>query len=246
MKKKSIVLSKKVPTRNEYIESVDACIKHVANATDLFEKVNDMGRQLGYTTIQIGQDFKKRAKALGKSDRTIQRFLPSEYKYLPRGVTTPENIFLKAKQKQEEISANLAQNQEQKVKEVIPLPQQSQPEADKLVPKENGFKQRHTFMEQEEEQPEPSLSISLVSEAKDFRLSDIDKYDIISLRIIVTHLYELNKNLENQIALYESSTSKSKSKPRKKKPLTKEEKRHLAEKQKMQGILTDMATSVSS
>ena len=61
-----------------------------------------MGKVLGYTSLEIGKDFKQRAKALGKSDRTIQRFLPPEFKGKPRGATTHEKI-----------SAKMALNEEQ-------------------------------------------------------------------------------------------------------------------------------------
>ena len=87
-------LVKKI-TRKGYLTEVDNCIKHVSSSLEIFEKANEMGKQLGYTNLQIGRDFKQRAKALGKSDRTIQRFLPSEYKSKPRGATTPEKISAK-------------------------------------------------------------------------------------------------------------------------------------------------------
>ena len=79
-------------TRKVYLANVDDCIKYVSSSVELFEKVNQMGKVLGYTSLEIGKDFKQRAKALGKSDRTIQRFLPPEFKGKPRGVTTHEKI----------------------------------------------------------------------------------------------------------------------------------------------------------
>ena len=89
-------------TRKAYLANVDDCIKHVSSSVELFEKVNQMGKVLGYTSLEIGKDFKQRAKALGKSDRTIQRFLPPEFKGKPRGATTHEKI-----------SAKMALNEEQ-------------------------------------------------------------------------------------------------------------------------------------
>ena len=59
-------------TRKAYLANVDGCIQYVSSSVELFEKVNQMGKVLGYTSLEIGKDFKQRAKALGKSDRTIQ------------------------------------------------------------------------------------------------------------------------------------------------------------------------------
>jgi predicted site-specific integrase-resolvase len=51
----------------------------------------------------------------------------------------------------------------------------------------------------EEYEFKPSMSFSMVSEAKNFRISDVDKYDFISLRMVAQYLQEENASLKNQL-----------------------------------------------
>jgi hypothetical protein len=108
----TIKQDKRKLTREEYLIEIDGFVSQVRKAKDRYDRILEMGKQLGYSDKEIALDFRDGMLKAGFSDRTIRRYLPAEMKAKPRGSATPDKI---------RANLSLNQGQQAKVQEVNPM-----------------------------------------------------------------------------------------------------------------------------
>jgi hypothetical protein len=73
-------------------EKIKSCAQAFRSLKDIVNELIDLGREEGFEPLEIGQLIRQEMLKSGLSRMTVTRYLPAEFKALPRGKPSGNNI----------------------------------------------------------------------------------------------------------------------------------------------------------